>query len=253
MVVRLGAVTGVGHARLIIERFGQVLGRFSVGDLFCSIFLPSLPSSSGSRCPCVTLGQPVRLGAGGRPRPGRHHPKRDFRGGSAPCSRSSRQRGAAPALAALPSALRLDRPRLRGAGHPGWRQLQRDPAHYCDRRHDRRTVAAVLPAVNVIDKRITPGFIGYEAPTQARRVCCGRRRSDLDRGVFAVRGNRPGGHFTDALGVANALGAKSRVLARYSRSCCWMPALSGRPRWTLSTATRSATCSASSTRCTQVP
>jgi Mn2+/Fe2+ NRAMP family transporter len=34
MVLRLGAVTGVGHARLIIERFGRFWGAFSVIDLF---------------------------------------------------------------------------------------------------------------------------------------------------------------------------------------------------------------------------
>ncbi|MBV8918657.1 NRAMP family divalent metal transporter [Bradyrhizobium sp.] len=34
MVVRLGAVTGVGHARLIFERFGKFWGAFSVIDLF---------------------------------------------------------------------------------------------------------------------------------------------------------------------------------------------------------------------------
>src|SRR5579864_7658589 len=34
MVVRLGAVSGVGHARLIKERFGRFWGWFSVGDLF---------------------------------------------------------------------------------------------------------------------------------------------------------------------------------------------------------------------------
>src|SRR5580693_4779913 len=33
MVVRLGAVTGVGHARLIHERFGRFWATFSVGDL----------------------------------------------------------------------------------------------------------------------------------------------------------------------------------------------------------------------------
>jgi Mn2+/Fe2+ NRAMP family transporter len=33
MVVRLGAVTGVGHARLIFERFGKFWGAFSIGDL----------------------------------------------------------------------------------------------------------------------------------------------------------------------------------------------------------------------------
>jgi NRAMP (natural resistance-associated macrophage protein)-like metal ion transporter len=39
MVVRLGAVTGVGHARLIRERFGKFWGWFSVGDLFILNFL----------------------------------------------------------------------------------------------------------------------------------------------------------------------------------------------------------------------
>jgi Mn2+/Fe2+ NRAMP family transporter len=34
MVVRLGAVTGVGHGKLIIERFGRFWGAFSVIDLF---------------------------------------------------------------------------------------------------------------------------------------------------------------------------------------------------------------------------
>jgi NRAMP (natural resistance-associated macrophage protein)-like metal ion transporter len=39
MALRLGAVTGVGHARLITERFGRFWGWFSVGDLFLLNFL----------------------------------------------------------------------------------------------------------------------------------------------------------------------------------------------------------------------
>ncbi|HZR44530.1 MAG TPA: NRAMP family divalent metal transporter [Ktedonobacteraceae bacterium] len=39
MVVRLGAVTGVGHARLIFERFGKFWGAFSIIDLFVLNFL----------------------------------------------------------------------------------------------------------------------------------------------------------------------------------------------------------------------
>src|ERR1700730_8644847 len=39
MVVRLGAVTGVGHGRLILERFGTFWGIFSVGDLFVLNFM----------------------------------------------------------------------------------------------------------------------------------------------------------------------------------------------------------------------
>jgi NRAMP (natural resistance-associated macrophage protein)-like metal ion transporter len=39
MVVRLGAVTGVGYARLITERFGRTWGWFSVGGIFLLNFL----------------------------------------------------------------------------------------------------------------------------------------------------------------------------------------------------------------------
>src|SRR5436305_15331739 len=39
MVVRLGAVTGVGYARLISERCGRFLGWFSAGGIFLLIFL----------------------------------------------------------------------------------------------------------------------------------------------------------------------------------------------------------------------
>ncbi|HEV2953380.1 MAG TPA: NRAMP family divalent metal transporter [Candidatus Dormibacteraeota bacterium] len=39
MVVRLGAVTGMGHGKLIFERFGKLWGAFSIGDLFILDFL----------------------------------------------------------------------------------------------------------------------------------------------------------------------------------------------------------------------
>src|SRR6266851_137072 len=39
MVVRLGAVTGMGHGKMIFERFGRFWGAFSVGDLFLLNFL----------------------------------------------------------------------------------------------------------------------------------------------------------------------------------------------------------------------
>src|SRR6201996_3606749 len=49
MVVRLGAVTGVGHARLINERFGRFWGAFSVGDLFILNFLTIVTEFIGIR------------------------------------------------------------------------------------------------------------------------------------------------------------------------------------------------------------
>ena len=47
MVTRLGAVTGVGHARLIRERFGRFWNLFSVGDLFMLNFLTLLTEFIG--------------------------------------------------------------------------------------------------------------------------------------------------------------------------------------------------------------
>ena len=49
MVTRLGAVTGVGHARLIKERFGRFWNLFSVGDLFLLNFLTLLTEFIGIR------------------------------------------------------------------------------------------------------------------------------------------------------------------------------------------------------------
>jgi Mn2+/Fe2+ NRAMP family transporter len=49
MVTRLGAVTGVGHARLIRERFGRFWNLFSVGDLFILNFLTLLTEFIGVR------------------------------------------------------------------------------------------------------------------------------------------------------------------------------------------------------------
>jgi Natural resistance-associated macrophage protein len=67
---------------------------------------------------------------------------------------------------------------------------------------------------NVIDKRITPRFISYErADTSlgAFVVVIGAA-AILIVAVYAVRGTHLVGHFNDALGVANALKAKSGVL-----------------------------------------
>src|SRR6202140_5818472 len=49
MVIRLGAVTGVGHAKLINERFGRFWGWFSVGDLFLLNFLTIVTEFIGVR------------------------------------------------------------------------------------------------------------------------------------------------------------------------------------------------------------
>src|SRR5205807_7947963 len=56
MVVRLGAVTGVGHARLIIERFGRGWGWFESGYLFLMNFLIIVTEFIGVRLALGYLG-----------------------------------------------------------------------------------------------------------------------------------------------------------------------------------------------------
>lgn len=60
MVVRLGIVTGVGHARLIIERFGLFWGAFSVGDLFLLNFLTVVTEFIGVSLAHAASGNPVK-------------------------------------------------------------------------------------------------------------------------------------------------------------------------------------------------
>ena len=62
MVLRLGAVTGVGHARLIFERFGKFWGAFSVIDLFILNGLTIVTEFIGIALGLGYLGLPKELG-----------------------------------------------------------------------------------------------------------------------------------------------------------------------------------------------
>ena len=62
MVLRLGAVTGVGHARLILERFGKFWGAFSVIDLFILNALTIITEFIGITLAAGYLGLP-KIGA----------------------------------------------------------------------------------------------------------------------------------------------------------------------------------------------
>src|ERR1700730_2749697 len=61
MVLRLGAVSGVGHARLILERFGRVWGAFSVIDLFILNALTIVTEFIGISLAASYLGVPKIL------------------------------------------------------------------------------------------------------------------------------------------------------------------------------------------------
>ncbi len=62
MVLRLGAVTGVGHARLIFERFGKFWGAFSVIDLFILNGLTIVTEFIGIALGLGYLGLPREVG-----------------------------------------------------------------------------------------------------------------------------------------------------------------------------------------------
>jgi NRAMP (natural resistance-associated macrophage protein)-like metal ion transporter len=62
MVLRLGAVTGVGHARLIFQRFGKFWGAFSVIDLFLLNALTIVTEFIGITFALNFLGVPKVLG-----------------------------------------------------------------------------------------------------------------------------------------------------------------------------------------------
>ncbi|MEV7777573.1 NRAMP family divalent metal transporter [Kitasatospora sp. NPDC088351] len=61
MVLRLGAVTGVGHARLILERFGRFWGAFSVIDLLLLNALTLVTEFIGITLAAGYLGLPKAL------------------------------------------------------------------------------------------------------------------------------------------------------------------------------------------------
>src|ERR1700677_2047250 len=65
MVLRLGAVTGVGHARLIFERFGKFWGAFSVIDLFLLNALTIVTEFIGIALAAGYLGVPKVIAVAG--------------------------------------------------------------------------------------------------------------------------------------------------------------------------------------------
>jgi len=155
MVVRLGAVTGVGHGRLIFERFGRFWGWFAVGDLSSS--LPDdrdrvhryLAGRCVLRCGLRTSRYrwPGILLTVSRSRvvsrPGRADVRDPLR---QPADRPARILSHPNIGTGLRTASSFRACRA-GDIHGG-------AADHRDRRHDRRTVAAVLPAANVVDSGI---------------------------------------------------------------------------------------------------
>ncbi len=216
MVVRLGAVTGVGHARLINERFGRFWGWFSVGDLFLLNFLTIVTEFIGvslalayfgvSPYIAVPIAAAVLVGI--------------TLSGSFRRWERAMFAFIGVSLLLIPLAL---------LSHPYYSQIA---YHFVvpgiEGGISSKAVLLIIAIVgttvapwqlffqqsNVIDKRITPRFIRYERADTVlgSLVVVGGAAAVLVVAVYAARGTQLAGHFTDALGVANALGDHGRAL-----------------------------------------
>ena len=257
MVLRLGAVTGVGHARLILERFGRFWGAFSVIDLFLLNALTLITEFIGITLAASYLGLPkaaavplaalVIIGAA-------------FTG--------SFRRFERMAIALCGGTLLLIP--IYFLAHPAATQMAHGFAVPGVPGGSGQMATVMLLVIGivgttvapwqlffqqsyVIDKRITPRFIRYE-------------KVDLWIGiVVVVLGAGAIMGFTAAAFAGHAAPGTSPTppasprawrrtragsRASCSRSRCWTPRSSGRSPSRCPPPMRSAMCSASGTRCT---
>ena len=216
MVVRLGAVTGVGHARLINERFGRFWGWFSVGDLFLLNFLTIVTEFIGvslalsyfgvSSYISVPIAAAVLIGI--------------TMSGSFRRWERSMFAFIAVSVVLLPLLI---------LSHPHWGQIGYHFVVPSVRGGVNSTSVLLIIAIvgttvapwqlffqqsNVIDKRITPRFIKYERgdTTLGAFVVVIGAAVVLIVAVYAAVSAHRTGHFTDALGVADALRVNSYAL-----------------------------------------
>ena len=216
MVVRLGTVTGVGHARLINERFGRFWGTFSVGDLFILNFLTIVTEFIG-----------VALAA-------------DYFGVShyvavplaavllvAITASGSFRRFETAMLAFIAISLVLYPLAL--LSHPQWSRIAHDFIVPGIKGGISSGGVLLIIAIvgttvapwqlffqqsNVIDKRITPRFINYERADTALGsvVVVVGAAALMIAADYAFRHSPLHGQFTDALGVARGLAHMGHAL-----------------------------------------
>ena len=215
MVVRLGAVTGVGHARLINERFGRFWGWFSVGDLFILNFLTIVTEFIGVSLALRYFGVSPYISV---PIAGLLLVAIVASGSFARWERAMFG-FIAVSLVLVPLTF-LSHPRYGSIVYhlfvPGIQGGFNSTAVLLVIAIVGTTVAPwqlFFQQSNVIDKRITPRFIGYERAdtTFGAFVVVGGAAAIMVVAVWAVRGTKLAGNFTDALGVAHALGAHGQV------------------------------------------
>ncbi|OBB87066.1 Nramp family divalent metal transporter [Mycobacterium sp. 852002-30065_SCH5024008] len=210
MVVRLGAVTGVGHARLINERFGRGWGWFSVGDLFLLNFLTIVTEFIGISLAAEYIGVSKYVAV----------PVSAVALVAIMASGSFRRWERAMFVFIAVTLLQI--PMLL-MSHPQWAQATK--SFVIPRISGGVSSDAVLLIIaivgttvapwqlffqqsNVVDKRITPRFIGYERADTvlgAFVVVIGAAALVMT-GEWAARSTNTIGGFTDAGATAHLLG-----------------------------------------------
>ena len=214
MVLRLGAVTGVGHARLILERFGKFWGAFSVIDLFLLNALTLVTEFIGITLAAGYLGLPKvavgRAGRGGHRRLGVHR--------LVPAVRAHRGDAVRRLAAAGPAVLH----RAPGRRADGAR-LRRCPALPGG---TGGMATVMLLIIGIVGTTVAPWQLFFQQslrhrqadhpavhevregrPVDRHRGRRGRRRGDDGPAAAAFAHSAPSGDFTDAAGLAHGLAA----------------------------------------------
>jgi Mn2+/Fe2+ NRAMP family transporter len=219
MVVRLGAVTGVGHARLINERFGRGWGWFSVGDLFLLNFLTIVTEFIGISLAADYIGISKYVVV----------PISAIALVAIMASGSFRRWERAMFLFIAITLLQI--PMLL-MSHPQWGQAAKSfvvPSISGGISSD--AVLLIIAIVgttvapwqlffqqsNIVDKRITPRFMGYERADTvlgAFVVIIGATAL-LITGDWAARSTDTVGGFSDAGAIAHLLGQHSAALGSF--------------------------------------
>jgi Mn2+/Fe2+ NRAMP family transporter len=239
MVVRLGAVTGVGHARLINERFGRGWGWFSVGDLFLLNFLTIMTEFIGISLAASYAGisdyLAVPLAAIAL---------------VAIMATGSFRRWERAMFAFI--AVTLVQIPMFFLSQPQWGTIAKNfvvPSIYGGASSS--AVLLIIAIVgttvapwqlffqqsNIVDKRITPRHISYERADTVigSIVVVAGAAAIMVVADYAARGTSAFGHFTNAEGVAQLLGDKNSALGAMFAILLFDASIIGAAAVTLST------------------
>ncbi len=239
MVVRLGAVTGVGHARLINERFGKGWGWFSVGDLFVLNFLTIVTEFIGISLATSYAGISQYIAV----------PLAAVLLVLIMATGSFRRWERAMFIFIAVSALQIP---LFFLSHPHAGSIAHD--FVVPGVHGGVTSAAVLLIIaivgttvapwqlffqqsNIVDKRITPRFISYERADTVigSLVVVAGAAALMVASNYGASGTKYFGHFTNALGVARVLALRGHGLGAMFAIVLFDASIIGAAAVTLST------------------